>query len=87
MPPEISIIIPSYNQPPQFVTACFESICAQQGAEYEIIFVDGGSGPETLAARSRTAPAAPISFPSGTRARPTPLIKACASRAAISSHG
>jgi glycosyltransferase involved in cell wall biosynthesis len=50
MQPEISIIIPSYNQRPSFVTACFESICAQQGAEYEIIFVDGGSREDTLAA-------------------------------------
>lgn len=50
MQPEISIIIPSYNQPAGFVTACFESIRAQAGAEYEIIFVDGGSREETLAA-------------------------------------
>ena len=50
MQPEISIIIPSYNQPPSFVTACLESICLQKGADYEIIFVDGGSRAETLAA-------------------------------------
>ena len=48
--PTLSIIIPSYNQPGKFVTEAFQSICCQEEGTYEIIFVDGGSGPETLAA-------------------------------------
>jgi glycosyltransferase involved in cell wall biosynthesis len=47
---EISVIVPSYNTRPEFVAECFRSICMQEGADYEIIFVDGGSRPETLAA-------------------------------------
>jgi glycosyltransferase involved in cell wall biosynthesis len=47
---EISVIIPSYNPRPEFVAECFRSICMQEGADYEIIFVDGGSSPQTLVA-------------------------------------
>ena len=59
MQPAISIVVPSYNQPPEFVSECLASIFAQKGASYEVIFVDGQSNPETLAAvepfRSRCA--------------------------------
>jgi glycosyltransferase involved in cell wall biosynthesis len=50
MQPTISVIVPSYNQRPEFVSQCLDSIFAQEGASYEVIFVDGGSKPETLAA-------------------------------------
>jgi glycosyltransferase involved in cell wall biosynthesis len=46
----ISIVVPSYNQPPEFVSECLASIFAQKGASYEVIFVDGHSKQETLAA-------------------------------------
>src|SRR5437870_13625529 len=59
MQPAISIVVHSYNQPPEFVSECLASIFAQKGASYEVIFVDGQSSPETLAAvepfRSRCA--------------------------------
>ena len=58
-PPVLSIIVPSYNQRPDFVSGCLESIFTQEGPAYEVIFVDGRSNPETLAAaepfRSRCA--------------------------------
>jgi glycosyltransferase involved in cell wall biosynthesis len=50
MQPRISIVVPSFNQPPEFVSECLASIFAQKGASYEVIFVDGHSKPETLAA-------------------------------------
>ena len=50
MQPAISIVVPSYNQPPEFVSECLASIFAQEGASYEVIFVDGQSKPETRAA-------------------------------------
>jgi glycosyltransferase involved in cell wall biosynthesis len=59
MQPAISIVVPSYNQPPEFVSECLASIFTQQGASFETIFVDGQSNPQTLAAaepfRSRCA--------------------------------
>ncbi len=59
MQPAISIVVPSYNQPPEFVSECLASIFAQKGVSFETIFVDGQSNPETLAAaepfRSRCA--------------------------------
>jgi glycosyltransferase involved in cell wall biosynthesis len=48
MQPAISIVVPSYNQRPEFVSKCLTSIFTQEGATYEVIFVDGGSRPETL---------------------------------------
>jgi glycosyltransferase involved in cell wall biosynthesis len=47
--PAISIVVPSYNQRPEFVSRCLESIFGQE-ASYEVIFVDGLSEPPTLAA-------------------------------------
>jgi glycosyltransferase involved in cell wall biosynthesis len=48
--PAISIVVPSYNQRPEFVSECLASIFTQESASYEVIFVDGLSNPETLAA-------------------------------------
>jgi glycosyltransferase involved in cell wall biosynthesis len=50
MQPAISVVVPSYNQPPEFVSECLATIFAQKGTSYEVIFVDGHSKPETLAA-------------------------------------
>jgi glycosyltransferase involved in cell wall biosynthesis len=50
MQPAISIVVPSYNKPPEFVSECLASIFDQKDASYEVIFVDGHSKPETLAA-------------------------------------
>ena len=50
MQPAISIVVPSYNQRPEFVSECLASTFAQKGASYEVIFVDGFSTPKTLAA-------------------------------------
>src|SRR5437763_13565731 len=49
MQPAISIVVPSYNQPPEFVSECLASIFAQKGASYEVIFVDSQSNPEIIA--------------------------------------
>jgi len=84
MQPAISIVVPSYNQPPEFVSECLASIFTQQGASFETIFVDGQSNPQTLAAaepfRSRCAHL----FPSRTKGRRTQSIRVCVSRAAAS---
>src|SRR4029077_19921488 len=50
MQPAISIVVPSYNQPPEFVSECLASIFTQQGASFETIFVDGQPTPQPLAA-------------------------------------
>src|SRR5258707_13886885 len=52
MQPAISIVVPSYNQPPEFVSECLASFFAQQGASFETIFVVGQSNPQTLSAAS-----------------------------------
>lgn len=44
---KISIIMPSYNQG-QFVDAAIQSILDQDYADWEIIFVDGGSSDDTM---------------------------------------
>ncbi len=45
----VSIIVPSFNQGP-FVAECLRSIVSQSGADFEILFIDGGSTDGTLAA-------------------------------------
>ncbi len=50
MQPAVSIVVPSYNQRPEFVSQCLASIFSQEGVSYEVIFVDGLSHPDTLAA-------------------------------------
>lgn len=44
----ISIIIPVYNIPEEYLNRCFNSICAQTLQEFEVIIVDDGS--ETICA-------------------------------------
>lgn len=45
---KVSIIMPSFNQS-AYVEAAIESVLCQQGASFEVIFVDGGSTDDTMA--------------------------------------
>lgn len=45
--PEVSIIIPIYNTPPQVLQRCFDSVAAIEGVSFEAILVDDGSGEDT----------------------------------------
>lgn len=54
-PPDISVIIPSYNRE-RFIGEAIDSALAQKGVNLEIILVDGASSDDTVAVARRHAP-------------------------------
>ena len=43
MPPQITVIVPSYNPPEEYLAALYGSLLAQTFAEFECVIVDDGS--------------------------------------------
>jgi glycosyltransferase involved in cell wall biosynthesis len=87
MQPAISIVVPSYNQRPEFVSECLASTFAQKGASYEVIFVDSNSKPETRAAAEPFRNRSAHFICQATKGRPTRSIRVCVWRTANWSHG
>lgn len=48
MPPKVSIVILSYKSP-SIIDICLRTLAITEGADYEVVVVDNGSGPETVA--------------------------------------
>ena len=45
-PPKVSVVVPFYNEKPEFLKQCLASLAAQSYPSLEIIVVDDGSGVE-----------------------------------------
>src|ERR1043165_1265982 len=59
MPPEVSIIVPSYDRL-EYLRQAVESVFAQSFRDWELIVADDGSGPATAAFLTELEPQPPV---------------------------